>query len=52
MAFDQSTRRSADSFRLGRGEKLSAIERMPAMSHPTSAIMPYGNATSSVLSLS
>ena len=28
MAFDQSIRRSADSFRLGRGEKLSAIERI------------------------
>ncbi|KAB1867026.1 sensor histidine kinase [Microbacterium algeriense] len=28
MAFDQSLRRSADSFRLGRGEKLSAIERI------------------------
>ncbi|KJL20516.1 Nitrate/nitrite sensor protein NarX [Microbacterium oxydans] len=28
MAFDQSPRRSADSFRLGRGEKLSAIERI------------------------
>ncbi|TFB15885.1 hypothetical protein E3V93_04260 [Microbacterium sp. 3H14] len=28
MAFDQSPRRSADSFRLGRGEKLSTIERI------------------------
>ena len=28
MAFDQSIRRSSDSFRLGRGEKLSAIERI------------------------
>ncbi|WP_337005308.1 sensor histidine kinase [Microbacterium sp. LB12] len=28
MAFDQSIRRSTDSFRLGRGEKLSAIERI------------------------
>ncbi|MEU4015021.1 histidine kinase [Microbacterium sp. NPDC028030] len=28
MAFDHSTRESADSFRLARGEKLSAIERI------------------------
>ena len=28
MAFDQPHRRSADSFRLGRGEKLTAIERI------------------------
>ena len=28
MAFDQSTRGSADTLRLTRGEKLSAIERI------------------------